>query len=182
MPGSGYGQALLTIASVSFLAAAFFIDGVRTDSMLLMAGITGFAAGFPALGRLWDRWQGRGSGTHPRPLTARPSREGELWWLGVAIPFGYGAWATFLYLAIRLRSRSAALAFCSNLAAVGVAVWLNIASGDQDNLEGTLSSVLLGVTWIASMVYAVAIRQRVRQALSPESGRSTDPPEESPRR
>ena len=83
---------------------------------------------------------------------------GEFWWVGVAIPFGLGAWATFLYLARRTHQRK--LLWSSVIYAVTllVALSLNLAGGDQGPAS-VVSAVLLGLIWVVGILHAILIRR-----------------------
>lgn len=83
---------------------------------------------------------------------------GEFWWVGVAIPFGLGAWATFLYLARRTHQRK--LLWSSVIYAVTllVALALNLAGGDQGPAS-VVSAVLLGLIWVVGILHAILIRR-----------------------
>ena len=84
---------------------------------------------------------------------------------------GIGCWATFAYLAYRLRRpRWAVYAVAYLLAVVGAAM-LNVLAHDT----GTLSAASLGLylgTWVAGIAHAFAIRASVRAGLN----RLTGPP------
>jgi hypothetical protein len=150
---TGLQEAALLLVGIAMLAGGIFIDGdgrwVWLVAGVLIVSLIAFV-GTP-------------------PMTAREAelrtvRVGEYWWLGVATPMGLGCWATFAYLAYRLRSLK--LAGCAVAYFLGVvgAVTLNVAGHDTGTLSA-LAGGLYAATWVIGMVHAFAIRAEVRVGL-----------------
>lgn len=107
-------------------------------------------------------------GKTPRDMaiaTRAPKRVlGAAWWLGTALPFGVGIWATFLYLAVRLRRLVYLVWAALYLAALIGVLQVNArASGDPDG--ETIAAILMCGLWAAGILHSAFIRVAVRTQL-----------------
>jgi len=90
---------------------------------------------------------------------------GQFWWVGVAVPFGFGTWATFLYLAQKTHEQKFLWASVIYGVTLPVALALNLAGGDQGT-SSTVSAVLLGLVWVAGVLHAIRIRREVFESTT----------------
>jgi Helix-hairpin-helix motif len=102
----------------------------------------------------------------PGPMTTEMQQgRGDLWWIGVVIPFGLATWATFLYLGLRAR-RAQWLAWAAAYLAMLVGgLGVNQLGNDADPLFGAIAATILMVTWGAGIAHYYVIQTEARARL-----------------
>jgi hypothetical protein len=96
---------------------------------------------------------------------------GAYWWVGIVIPFGLGAWASFAYVGVRARDAKLVVASAGYLGAIVVGGILNASAQDQGS-GSTAAALLWLVTWIVAGTHGYAIRGSVQAGMSSGDQRS----------